>query len=323
MEYKIKVFIYSDCNSLSYKIIFSENINVHTGNREPNSTLDSPDLFKVIDQNISNSSSTIIDLSLSDDSLAITKTDCSPPLNKRKKQYKHCKITKPANSHVQEGMRFPRDISFDAEESVIAGTPEVSSNKETSKTQRKVRKKRNTTLTQIFRRVSDNQHLMDTDDGNDSDETRIDDRATQGLTELLNCINDNKTDAADIQRENDPLLRSAVFNDSDIASPRNDAFSNAALFNDSDIASPQGIPNKKQKVEAEPIVRGKARALLAGFSCQQCQDFYGKMNLSPEELKEKIDACSRHRYMYKPPPDTLPGFWDLTVTSQEDENKDH
>nr|CAH7729260.1 unnamed protein product [Callosobruchus chinensis] len=225
-------------------------------------------------------------------------------------------------------MRLRRDIfehskSFDAEESVIAGTPEVTSNQGKSLvagiTLRRVRKKKNATLTQMFHKVSDNEHIMDAEDGDDSDETRIDDRPTQGLTELLNCLIENaeKTDVANIQSANDPSLRSDGFNDSDITSPRNDAFSNAALLNDSDIAPPSYFIFRKQKVDAEPVVRGNARKLLAGFSCQQCKVFYGKMNLSPEELKKKIDACSRHRYMHKPPQDTLPGEkYDLPYKTQ-------
>ncbi|CAH1996270.1 unnamed protein product [Acanthoscelides obtectus] len=315
------VLFFSGCSKISPKVKDKENMDIPIAKTRLSTTLESPDLFKVIDQNVSNennsnTSSTIIDLSLSDENVPISKTECSPTLNKRKKKFKHKNLNRKFDDSIDLG--FKRNIftprKSDADESVIAGTPDVSSKPVTSlissRTTKKSRKKKNTTLTQMYRSAFYNPSKINADDENDSDETRIDESATEGLTDFLDYMNQAaaKPNMDDIQSENEPL---------DISSCSNDAFSNAIVLNDSDIASPQEIPPKRQKVLPNPVVRGKARKLLPGFSCQECRNFYSNMNLSPEELKRKMDACSRHRYKYNPPPDTMPGYWDLTVTSQE------
>ncbi|KAJ8952123.1 hypothetical protein NQ318_018459 [Aromia moschata] len=99
------------------------------------------------------------------------------------------------------------------------------------------------------------------------------------------------------------------FTDCDVdvdSSQEVDQFSKGAIFNEADIST----SNEKPKLipsEPEPVVRGKARKQLKGWACEACKNFYGQMKLSPEELQKKIDECSRHRYKYRPPEDTLPG----------------
>lgn len=46
-----------------------------------------------------------------------------------------------------------------------------------------------------------------------------------------------------------------------------------------------------------------------GLNINYLFQFYSNMNLSPEKLQKKMDECSKHRYKYKPPEETLPGIF--------------
>ncbi|XP_015121975.1 DNA endonuclease RBBP8 isoform X2 [Diachasma alloeum] len=84
------------------------------------------------------------------------------------------------------------------------------------------------------------------------------------------------------------------------------------------------VPEKKDPNFAYkgPAVRGKnERAKLRGWSCKDCQVYYENMNLTEEELKKRMDQCSRHRSKYNEKYNTPPGFWnpvfDNTPASQQ------
>ncbi|XP_063973581.1 uncharacterized protein LOC135160690 [Diachasmimorpha longicaudata] len=84
------------------------------------------------------------------------------------------------------------------------------------------------------------------------------------------------------------------------------------------------VPEKKNPNFAYkgPVVRGKSeRAKLKGWSCKDCQAYYENMNLTEEEMKKRMDQCSRHRSKYNERYNTPPGFWnpvfDNTPPSQQ------
>ncbi|KAF5272189.1 hypothetical protein FQA39_LY01271 [Lamprigera yunnana] len=60
-------------------------------------------------------------------------------------------------------------------------------------------------------------------------------------------------------------------------------------------------------------VRGNARKNLPGWSCQECKKYYEGCNLTVEELKKKMDLCSKHRNKFEPQDDTPKGFWDVSI----------
>ncbi|XP_068633488.1 uncharacterized protein [Battus philenor] len=68
----------------------------------------------------------------------------------------------------------------------------------------------------------------------------------------------------------------------------------------------------KQPVFKEPTVRKKSeKQALPGWSCEECKQFYEELYKDdPKMLREKIEACSRHRGRSDPVrPRTPPGFW--------------
>lgn len=66
------------------------------------------------------------------------------------------------------------------------------------------------------------------------------------------------------------------------------------------------------------VVRTKAaRKQLDGFTCKECQDYYGGKNLSAEELKKRLKNCSRHRSKFSPPK-SPEHFWDTDFPSTKE-----
>uniref|UniRef100_A0A1I7YQ38 SAE2 domain-containing protein n=1 Tax=Steinernema glaseri TaxID=37863 RepID=A0A1I7YQ38_9BILA len=67
----------------------------------------------------------------------------------------------------------------------------------------------------------------------------------------------------------------------------------------------------------ERVVRKRAeRALLHGFDCRCCAQYYNELKLSPESRKKRIDEVSRHRGAEELPP-TPPRYWELTMPSTQ------
>ncbi|XP_023030332.2 uncharacterized protein [Leptinotarsa decemlineata] len=294
--------------------------------------LESPDLFKNIDPNSHSksdkhefSNSMIIDLSLSDDDRR--EIDTSPTLiSKYRKDLRKSKSknsgANSSNSNNSKDINLVRKNIFhtpgpDLEMSVIDSTPDLASRKlkTDSKVSQLLRKKkvkrkgRNLTLTQIFPNSikfnSNNDKKFDV--GEDSDETYFENNKStsrMGITDLLSYINKDESSKDNTFSDMDDLDSTQEV----------DQFSKGALLDES-ICFEEASPQKKLKLAVlpEPVVRGNARKDLNGFACEKCRNFYGQMNLSPEELQKKMDECSKHRYKYQPPEDTLPGIWDLTL----------
>ncbi|KAG5898152.1 hypothetical protein JTB14_034008 [Gonioctena quinquepunctata] len=292
--------------------------------------VESPDLFRILDincdlksKNESNSqASKIIDLSLSDDDKG--KIDDSPTLiskHKRDPRKSKSRNTPSADDIVVNIDLVKKNIfrtpGSDVEMSVIESTPDLRGRKPNSKTGEFIskrkghRKNKNLTLTQIYSNMKQKPNTFKKfEDGEDSDETYFEanksKRTEMGITDLLSYINEtNKDDFSDAEELD--------------STQEVDQFSKGAFFNET-ACSEDLTPKKKPKLnilEPEPIVRGNARKLLKGFACTKCANFYGQMNLSPEELQKKMDECSKHRYTYQPPEDTIPGLWDLTIAPPE------
>ncbi|XP_018568355.1 uncharacterized protein LOC108908708 isoform X2 [Anoplophora glabripennis] len=263
---------------------------------------ESPDLFKDIDLNAhcSTTDLSVIDLSISEDD--VINIEGSPTIKKRRKRYKVIP-NPPAFSIITECQEKPVTpvetirnsvktnlfktpvVKSHLDFSVIEGTPEIITNKSKtssrvsdflSKKKFKNRKSNNSTLTQMFKNSSRRTQNEKPDDGADSDETFYEDSTSvskMGITDLLDYINKSDSNKQEIDKR-----------------------------------KPKVIP-----VEPEPVVRGNARKQLHGWSCHQCKDFYSQMKLPPEEMQKKMDECSRHRYKYRPPEETIPGFWDLSI----------
>lgn len=89
------------------------------------------------------------------------------------------------------------------------------------------------------------------------------------------------------------------------------------------------IKQKKKAIRFQEVVRGKkARELLRGFSCPECDAFLDAVcNHAGGEVFDRNvleSKCSRHRALYSPPK-TPDGFWDLSFVderNQADDNDD-
>ncbi|KAG5321902.1 CTIP endonuclease, partial [Pseudoatta argentina] len=86
------------------------------------------------------------------------------------------------------------------------------------------------------------------------------------------------------------------------------------------------FPKRKADVSKQLNMRCKAdREKLNGLDCWECRKYYQNLSLSKEELKKRLNQCSRHRHKYERP-NTPEGFWDpefpetLSCTYQQQEN---
>ncbi|EGI60358.1 PREDICTED: DNA endonuclease RBBP8-like [Acromyrmex echinatior] len=70
------------------------------------------------------------------------------------------------------------------------------------------------------------------------------------------------------------------------------------------------FPKRKADVSKQLNMRCKAdREKLNGLDCWECRKYYQNLSLSKEELKKRLNQCSRHRHNYERP-NTPEGFWD-------------
>ncbi|XP_012056769.1 PREDICTED: uncharacterized protein LOC105619861 [Atta cephalotes] len=70
------------------------------------------------------------------------------------------------------------------------------------------------------------------------------------------------------------------------------------------------FPKRKADVPEQRNMQCKAdREKLNGFDCWECRKYYQNLSLSKEELKKRLNQCSRHRHKYERP-NTPEGFWD-------------
>ncbi|KAK4871896.1 hypothetical protein RN001_016020 [Aquatica leii] len=84
------------------------------------------------------------------------------------------------------------------------------------------------------------------------------------------------------------------------------------------------IPVKKSVVPEHPHITDRVRCKadklkLPGWSCKSCQDYYEDFNLTEEQLREKMNICSKHRNKFEPLNQTPKGYWDVTMFSSEED----
>ncbi|XP_030750927.1 uncharacterized protein LOC115878541 isoform X2 [Sitophilus oryzae] len=78
----------------------------------------------------------------------------------------------------------------------------------------------------------------------------------------------------------------------------------------------------KDQLDVETVVRGKARKKLPGWSCKDCEKFYLNQGLNTQEIIA-LSKCSRHRGYNKPREETMPGFWNMDLNTQESDKDDY
>ncbi|XP_071653406.1 uncharacterized protein [Temnothorax longispinosus] len=66
---------------------------------------------------------------------------------------------------------------------------------------------------------------------------------------------------------------------------------------------------KRKNPEHLNMRRKADRAKLNGWDCWECREYYKNLSLPEEELKKRMNQCSRHRRIYERP-NTPEGFWD-------------
>ncbi|KAJ8930767.1 hypothetical protein NQ314_016401 [Rhamnusium bicolor] len=279
---------------------------------------ESPDLFRNIITQLSPTENSIIDLSSDEDKI---QNNGSPTIKRRRKYVNKSKLSSSAfgvNVESKNAVNTPTNTVNTPTSTLFASKNLKSNNKFEEKfTKRKSKKSKaaNMTLTQMIGQPK--KRLQLTTDSKaehdaDSDETYFEDSkegSNMGVTALLSYINKDETtrlgeESLDNRMDNDHTTYCELNMDS---TEEVDEFSKGAIFNETEIATSSEKP-KVIAPEPEPIVRGKARKQLQGWACEKCKNFYGKMKLSAEEMKKKMDDCSKHRYKYQPPPDTMPGM---------------
>ncbi|XP_021343440.1 uncharacterized protein LOC110443508 isoform X2 [Mizuhopecten yessoensis] len=72
------------------------------------------------------------------------------------------------------------------------------------------------------------------------------------------------------------------------------------------------VPDKAEsKYAFVGVVRKQnERRNLIGYECKECYEYYSAMGLGEEEIKERVQSCSKHRAHYVPP-QTPPHFWSI------------
>ena len=69
---------------------------------------------------------------------------------------------------------------------------------------------------------------------------------------------------------------------------------------------------KSKGYKYKEVVRGKAeRGKLNGYTCEECEKFYGGEKITDEQRKKILDECSKHRHKSTPPPSTPDEFWEV------------
>nr|XP_022907657.1 uncharacterized protein LOC111419123 [Onthophagus taurus] len=71
----------------------------------------------------------------------------------------------------------------------------------------------------------------------------------------------------------------------------------------------------------DPVVRGKERLKLEGWDCEECEKFYGALDLNSQEAKKLLNKCSKHRATRKPTDYTIPGYWTLSFTQTQEKKE--
>ncbi|CAB4063713.1 RBBP8 [Lepeophtheirus salmonis] len=75
-------------------------------------------------------------------------------------------------------------------------------------------------------------------------------------------------------------------------------------------------------IDDGPVRKRSARALLEGFNCEECKAYYKDTNLSEEQVKKLLKACSRHRAKVPPPSfESQNERWELEIRDDENDER--
>uniref|UniRef100_A0AC34FIJ1 DNA endonuclease activator Ctp1 C-terminal domain-containing protein n=1 Tax=Panagrolaimus sp. ES5 TaxID=591445 RepID=A0AC34FIJ1_9BILA len=77
------------------------------------------------------------------------------------------------------------------------------------------------------------------------------------------------------------------------------------------------LEKAKEKAARNPKCKF-SRALMNGYECRCCKDYYDAMGLEGEERREYVNKVSKHRGFEQAPP-TPPRYWDIDVPSHEEQ----
>ncbi|XP_060527496.1 uncharacterized protein LOC132702762 isoform X2 [Cylas formicarius] len=308
------------CDKSDNSVVISDDDEYHQSNK-----LDSPEIKKSKRSNLHKRS------------LKLEKTGPSEYSVKhfsKQKQKKQVAAFTLRNSSAKE-MR-------DFDTSVVAATPPVAKiiSKRGIKTNSCLQKKKqamqnNSTLTQIFlshKKIEIPDFKEKTVNSN-LDETYVDLDGSHdiGITKMISLLNKNESSKEQVVHSIDfgiglPYNLQGQGNSRPISTQKVQGKSidgaeksgMQTFLNSKDIneffAQVQGVPD--HQLEAEPIVRGKARQNLPGWACKECEKFYLHQDLNKTELMA-LNKCSKHRGLYRPREDTMPGYWDMNMITQE------
>ncbi|CAG9862323.1 unnamed protein product, partial [Phyllotreta striolata] len=118
-------------------------------------------------------------------------------------------------------------------------------------------------------------------------------------------INEEVVDTSQSQLGITRLL--SYMNKSDSKKSNNNTHNNdSSTFMECEEHHQENAPTKKklkqQTLRFEPIVKDKAKKKLMGFSCVDCENLYGDLDLPEHKLQELMIQCSKHKYV--PPEET-------------------
>lgn len=196
-----------------------------------------------------------------------------------------------------QSQQTPKKTDSDLDSSVIESTPVV---KPVSFRSREIKRgtKNKLRLTQMF---SDDQENVNSLEGDNTTSNQHDGETVMGISSLVSYLN------------NDACEEKSASAHAPKETTAEELPDNLNAF----LAKAQNVPIQ---LEAEPVVRGKLRQKLPGWSCKDCEKFYLNQGLTANEILALTKKCSKHRGTYMPREDTMPGYWDLNLASQESEN---
>ncbi|XP_048520778.1 uncharacterized protein LOC109537517 isoform X2 [Dendroctonus ponderosae] len=215
---------------------------------------------------------------------------------------------------LKSEVRTPKKTDSDMDFSVIESTPvRKPASFRTREVKRDI-KNNKLTITQMF--SSKDQESFNSFECQNSTSNQATADTVMGITSLVNYLNNDACEeksASNSAPEENTGLNSAIVENKPDLTNEEVLPDNLNAF----LAKAQNVPNQ---LEAEPVVRGKLRQQLPGWSCKDCEKFYLNQGLTANEILALTKKCSKHRGYYMPREDTFPGYWDLNLGSQESEN---
>jgi len=139
----------------------------------------------------------------------------------------------------------------------------------------------------------------------------------------INCVKEEKCEAIDGFHEKMRVKKEKISTNSDSVKPSIDL-----KPKHKEIVDKIEVKSEKKPIIGKtcspvkyviktlgPSVRKKEeRKKLNGYTCKECEDYYRTRDLTEDELKGRLKACSRHRAKYSPVK-SPPYFWETDFPS--------